>query len=74
MSKILFILGIFLCVFGLLGLAVVIYISFQIRKNFEANDKDNNKITFGQLIIINYLCISLSALGFIMIFMGIFVS
>ena len=72
MSKILFSLGIFLCVLGLLGLAVVIYFSFQIRKNANANDKYNNKITFEQLIIVNYLCVSLSALGFIIIFMGIF--
>ena len=73
MSKILFSLGVFLCVLGLLGLAVVIYSSFHIRKHSEANDKDKNNPIFKQLIIINYLCISLSALGFIIIFMGIFI-
>jgi len=74
MSKILFSLGVFLCVLGLLGLAVVIYCGFHIRKHSEANDKDKNNPIFKQLIIINYLCISLSALGFIIIFMGIFIS
>ena len=74
MSKILFSLGVFLCVLGLLGLAVVIYFGFNIRKHSEANDKDKNNPVFKQLIIINYLCISLSALGFIIIFMGIFIS
>ncbi len=74
MSKILFSLGVFLCVVGLLGLVVVIYFSFQIRKHAEAYDKDKNKTTFKQLITVNYLCVSLSALGFVIIFMGIFVS
>ena len=74
MSKILFSLGTFLCVLGLLGLAVVIYFGFHIRKHAKANDKDKNTTIFKQLIIINYLCISLSALGFIIIFMGMFVS
>ena len=74
MSKILFSLGVFLCVLGLLGLAVVIYCGFHIRKHSEANYKDKNNPIFKQLIIINYLCISLSALGFIIIFMGIFIS
>ena len=74
MSKILFSLGVFLCVLGLLGLAVVIYCGFHIRKHSEANDKDKNNPIFKQLIIINYLCVSLSALGFIIIFMGIFIS
>ena len=74
MSKILFSLGVFLCVLGLLGLAVVIYFGFHIRKHAKDTDKDKNTTVFKQLIIINYLCISLSALGFIIIFMGIFIS
>ena len=74
MSKILFSLGAFLCVLGLLGLAVVIYFGFHIRKHAKANDNDKNTPIFKQLIVINYLCISLSALGFIVIFMGIFIS
>ena len=74
MSKILLSLGVFLCVLGLLGLAVVIYFGFHIRKHAKANDKHKNNSIFRQLIIINYLCISLSALGFIFIFMGIFIS
>ena len=74
MSKILFSLGAFLCFLGLLGLAVVIYFGFYILKHAKANDRDKNNSIFKQLIIINYLCISLSALGFITIFMGIFVS
>ena len=74
MSKILFSLGTFLCVLGLLGLAIVIYFGFHIRKHAKANDKNNNTTIFKQLIIINYLCITLSGLGFIIIFMGIFIS
>ena len=74
MSKILFSLGAFLCVLGLLGLAIVIYFGFHIRKHAKANDKHNNTTIFKQLIIINYLCITLSGLGFIIIFMGIFIS
>ena len=74
MSKILFSLGAFLCVLGLLGLAVVIYFGFHIRRHAKANDNDKNTPIFKQLIVINYLCISLSALGFIVIFMGIFIS
>ena len=74
MSKILFSLGIFLCALGLLGLAAVIYFGFQIRKHGKADDTYRIKTTFERLIIINYLCISLSALGFIVIFIGIFVS
>lgn len=74
MSKILFSLGTSLCVLGLLGLVVVIYFGFHIRKHAEANDKDKNNPIFKQLIIINYLCISLSTLGLIIIFMGIFIS
>ena len=74
MPKILFSLGTSLCVLGLLGLVVVIYFGFHIRKHAEANDKDKNNPIFKQLIIINYLCITLSGLGFIIIFMGIFIS
>lgn len=74
MSKILFSLGIFLCALGLLGLVVVIYFGFHIRKHAKANDKHKNNSIFKQLITINYLCVSLSALGFIIIFMGIFIS
>ena len=68
MSKILFSLGVFLCVLGLLGLAVVIYFGFHIRKHSEANDKDKNNPIFKQLIIINYLCISLYLLVSICIY------
>ena len=46
---------------------------YFIVQDVEFNQWLNNKITFEQLIIVNYLCVSLSALGFIIIFMGIFI-
>ena len=74
MSVILVSLGLFLCFFGLTGFAVVIYFGFQARKQTEINDKDRKKITFERLIIINHLAICLSALGLIVIIMGMLLS
>ena len=67
-------LGVFLCFFGLMGFAVVIYFGFHARKQTEINDKDRKKITFERLIIINHLAICLSAFGLIVIVIGILLS
>ena len=40
MSLVLVSLGVFLCLFGLLGLCVVIYLGFQIRKEREIYSKE----------------------------------
>tara|TARA_B100002051_G_scaffold191634_1_gene181652 strand:+ start:148 stop:372 length:225 start_codon:yes stop_codon:yes gene_type:complete len=74
MAKILVSLGVFLCFFGLLGLAIVIYSSLKIRKHTKHHEKDKQKATFEQLLIINYLAISVSAFGFIIIIFSIFLS
>ena len=70
MSIILVSLGVFLCIFGLAGFASVIYFGFQARKQTEINSKDSKKTTFANLIIINYLAICLSALGLIILILG----
>ena len=70
MSIILVSLGVFLCIFGLAGFASVIYFGFQVRKQTEINSKDSKKTTFENLIIINYLAICLSALGLIILILG----
>ena len=70
MSIILVSLGVFLCIFGLAGFASVIYFGFQARKQTEINSKDSKKTTFENLIIINYLAICLSALGLIILILG----
>ncbi len=74
MAKILVSLGVSLCFFGLLGLAIVIYSSVKIRKYTKDHEKDNKKTTFEQLIIINYLALSLSAFGLIIIIFSIFLT
>jgi len=74
MSFILVSLGVFLCFFGLTGFAVVIYFGFQARKQAMINDKDSKKTTFERLIIINYLAICLSAIGLIVIILGMLLS
>ena len=70
MSLILISLGVFLCLFGLTGFAVVIYFGFQARKQTKINDRDGKKTTFERLIIVNYLAICLSAFGLIVIIIG----
>ena len=74
MSIILVSLGIFLSFFGLLGFAVVIYFGFQIREQTKVNLKDQKKTTFEQLININYLALCLSALGLMVLVLGMFLS
>jgi hypothetical protein len=71
MALILVILGVTLSVFGLLGLSIVIYLSFLIRKNSEDYSQEEKKMTFGRLIVINYLALSLAAFGLIIILLGL---
>ena len=70
MSLILVSLGVVFCFFGLTGFAVVIYFSFQARKQTKINEKDSKKNIFERLVIINYLAICLSAFGLVVIIMG----
>ena len=74
MSLILVSLGVFVCLFGLTGFAVVIYFGLQARKQIKINDKDGKRTTFELLIIVNYLAICLSAFGLIVITTGIMLS
>ena len=74
MSIILVSLGVFMCFFGLTGFAVVIYFGFQARKQAKINSKNSKKSTFEQLIIINFLAICLSALGLIILIIGMLLS
>ena len=73
MSLVLVSLGVFLCLFGLLGLCVVIYLGFQIRKEREIYSKEKNKTTFEKLIVLNYLALCSSAFGLIVLVIGIFI-
>ena len=74
MSIILVFSGVFLCFFGLLGLALVIYFGFQSRKEYKKEHKENKKEIFKQLIVINYLSLCLSAFGLIFVALGILLS
>ena len=71
MTLILVILGVTLSLFGLLGLSVVIYSSFLVRKNIKHYSEEEKKTTFERLIVINYLALSLAAFGLIMILVGL---
>ena len=74
MSLILVSLGVFVCLFGLTGFAVVIYFGLQARKQIKINEKDGKKTTFELLIIVNYLAICLSTFGLIVIIIGMLLS
>ena len=74
MSLILVSLGVFVCFFGLTGFAVVIYFGLQARKQIKINEKDGKKTTFELLIIVNYLAICLSAIGLVVIIIGMLLS
>ena len=71
MTLILVSLGVTLSLFGLLGLSVVIYSSFLVRKNTNHYSEEEKKTTFERLIVINYLSLSLAAFGLIIILIGI---
>ena len=74
MSLILVSLGVFVWLFGLTGFAVVIYFGLQARKQIKINEKDGKKTTFELLIIVNYLAICLSAIGLVVIIIGMLLS
>ena len=74
MSLILVSLGVFLCFFGLLGLGSVIYFGFQIRNQNNISSEEKKKTTFESLIVLNYLALCSSALGLIILVLGIFLS
>lgn len=74
MSLILVSLGVFLCFFGLLGLGSVIYFGFQVRKQNKIYSEEKKKTTFEKLIVLNYLSLCSSALGLIILVLGIFLS
>ena len=71
MTLILVSLGVTLSLFGLLGLSVVIYLSFLVRKNSKYYSQQEKKTTFERLIIINYLALSLAGFGLIMVIFGL---
>ena len=74
MSLILVCLGVFLCFFGLLGLGSVIYFGFQLRKQNKIHSEEKKKTAFEKLIVLNYLALFSSALGLIILVLGIFLS
>ena len=74
MSLILVSLGVFLCFFGLLGLGSVIYFGFQVRKQNKIYSEEKKKTTFEKLIVLNYLSLCSSALGLIILVLGIFLT
>ena len=71
MTLILVSLGVCLCFFGILGLSIVIYLVFLIRKQTNHYSEKEKKTTFERLIVINYLSLSLAAFGLIIILFGI---
>ena len=64
-------LGVTLCLFGLIGLCIVIYSGFLVRKNSGRYSAEVQKTILERLIIINYLALSLGAFGLIIILIGI---
>ena len=72
MSLILASLGVFLCFFGLLGLGIVMFFGFQIRKQTKIHSEEKKKTTFEKLIVLNYLALCSSAFGLISLVIGIF--
>ena len=63
-------LGVTLSLFGLLGLSIVMYSGFLIRKNSKNYSEAQKKDTFERLIIINYISLALAAFGLIVIIVG----
>ena len=72
MSLVLVSLGVVLCLSGLLGLCIVIYYGFQIRKQTETYSEEKKKPIFEKLIVLNYLALCSSAFGLIVLLLGIF--
>ena len=71
MTSILVTLGFCLCFFGLLGLSIVIYMGFLVRKQNNHYPEEEKKTIFKKLIIVNYLSLTLATFGLIIILVGI---
>ena len=71
MTLVLVSLGVSLSLFGLIGLSIVMYSGFLVRKNSKDYSEVEKKNTFERLIIINYLALSLAAFGLIIIIFGL---
>ena len=71
MTLVLVSLGVTLSLFGLIGLSIVMYSGFLVRKNSKDYSEAEKKNTFERLIIINYLALSLAAFGLIIIIFGL---
>ena len=74
MSLILVILGVLLCLSGLLGFGSVIYFGFKFRKQNKIHSEEKKKTTFEKLIVLNYLALCASAFGLIVLVLAIFLS
>ncbi len=71
-SIILVSLGATLCIFGLFGLLVVIYFGLSIKNNTNRKSEEIRDTIFKKLIILNYLALTLSAFGLILVLVGLF--
>ena len=71
-SIILVSLGASLCIFGLFGLLVVIYFGLSIKNNTNRKSEEIRDTIFKKLIILNYLALTLSAFGLILVLVGLF--
>ena len=71
MTLVLVSLGVTLSLFGLIGLSIVMYSGFLVRKNSKDYSEAEKKNTFERLIVINYLALSLAAFGLIIILVGL---
>ena len=71
MTLVLVSLGVTLSLFGLIGLSIVMYSGFLVRKNSKDYSEAEKKNTLERLITINYLALSLAAFGLIIILVGL---
>ncbi len=71
MTLVLVSLGVTLSLFGLIGLSIVMYSGFLVRKNSKDYSEAEKKNTFERLIIVNYLALSLAAFGLIIVIVGL---
>ena len=71
MSLIFVSLGVSLSLLGLLGLSIVMYSGFLVRKNPKYYSEAEKKNTFEKLIIINYLALTSATFGLIIILVGL---
>ena len=71
-SIILVSLGASLCIFGLFGLLVVVYFALSIKNNTNRKSEEIRDTIFKKLIMLNYLALTLSAFGLILVLVGLF--